>query len=190
MNGRYVIPPMESLPLIGYFPKRVEHRPDWLKADGVKAVRSASNCISSGPEGWIDHWKHNEMWLYSTEAAAESVIPDEQRPQFELHAYRMLPAVFDGGERAPLELPILQIQSLPPGYNAIGFDAVSRRSYSNTFECSPLSCNYMAQEIVTNEHCLLENLAMAEQVAQRFSVEEPEPGPYYVVEILRRTAVG
>ena len=48
----------------------------------------------------------------------------------------------------------------------------------------------MAQEIATNEHCLLENLATAEQVAQRFSVEEPQPGPYYVVEVLRRAAVG
>jgi hypothetical protein len=180
---------MQSLPLIGYFPKRVGHRPDWLKADAVQAIRSASNCISSGPEGWIDHWKHDELWLYATEAAAGSVVPDEQRSQFELHAYRMLPAVFEGGERAPLELPVLQIQLLPHGYESIGFDAVSR-SCSDAFECSPLSCNSMAQEIATNEHCLLKDLATAEQVAQRFSVEEPEPGPYYVVEVLRRTAAG
>jgi hypothetical protein len=37
-----------------------------------------------------------------------------------------------------------------------------------------------------NEHCLMKTLEAAVAAARRFSLEEPEPGPYYVVEVLER----
>lgn len=172
------------LALIGYFPKKVVHRPDWLKAAGVTAIRSVSTCISKAPEGWIQSWTHNDLFIYSTRAAAAAVVPQAELGQYELHAYRMLPSVFDHGERRAIELPKLGVEPLAPEFQSVGFDAVSR-SWASTFDCSPLSCNLMAQEIATNEHCLLSNLAVAEEVAHRFAREEPEPGPYYVLEVLR-----
>lgn len=176
---------MEPFSLIGYFPKRVVCRPDWLKVPRVKAIRSASLCVSEGPDGWIDNWRHNELWVFSTLADALSVIPEGRRSRYEVHAYRMMAASFDGGERRPFDVPALDVEPLPSSYESLGFDAVSR-SQGNAFECSPLSCNSLAEEVETNEHCLLSTLALAEEIALRFSREEPEPGPYYVVEVLRQ----
>jgi hypothetical protein len=53
---------MQPLVLIGYFPKKVFQRPDWLKAAGVTAIRSVCECVSSGPPDWMQRWKHNDMW--------------------------------------------------------------------------------------------------------------------------------
>lgn len=52
------------------------------------------------------------------------------------------------------------------------------------FECSPLSCNAMAAEMTANSHCLFRTLAEAVAAAALFSVGQPEPGDYYVVEVL------
>lgn len=173
-----------KLPLIGYFPKKIAIRPDWLP-QRIMEVCSASCCLSKGPDNWIEHWTHNELFLYSTQAAAISVIPEADRSKFEIHAYRMLPVAFNKGERQPIDHPILSVEPIAQDFQSVGFDAVAS-SCGSGFECSPLSCNCLAGEIDTNEFCLLKTLAMAEEVALRFSLEEPEPGPYYVVEVLRR----
>ncbi len=52
------------------------------------------------------------------------------------------------------------------------------------FECSPFSCNSMAGEMRANEYCLFDSLEAAIAGATRFSIEQPEPGDYYVVEVL------
>ena len=59
--------------LIGYFPKRTVKPPAWLEAAGVTEVCSVSTCVSDGPEGWIDQWRHNDMWVYDTPESAWSV---------------------------------------------------------------------------------------------------------------------
>jgi hypothetical protein len=43
----------------------------------------------------------------------------------------------------------------------------------------------MAAEVPVNQYCLIDTLEEAIAAAVRFSKEEPEPGPYYVVEVLR-----
>jgi len=45
----------------------------------------------------------------------------------------------------------------------------------------------MAGAFRANKHCLLDTLDEALRVARHFSIEEPEPGPYYVVEVLEET---
>jgi len=52
------------------------------------------------------------------------------------------------------------------------------------FGCSPLTCNSMAENIPVNEFCLLDVLESALATAQRFEIEKPEPGPYFVIEVL------
>jgi hypothetical protein len=44
----------------------------------------------------------------------------------------------------------------------------------------------MAAEIGTNEYCLFPELDDAIAGAERFAIEQPEPGDYYVVEVLER----
>ncbi|HME63078.1 MAG TPA: hypothetical protein VKH62_17680 [Candidatus Binatia bacterium] len=46
----------------------------------------------------------------------------------------------------------------------------------------------MADEIEVNEFCLFPEIDAAIAGAERFSREQPEPGDYYVVEVLERTS--
>jgi hypothetical protein len=182
---------MVPLVLIGYFPKKA-HFPDWLNwlnAHGVTAIGSVCQCSSSGPDNWVDHWTHNELWVYSSIAAAVAVVPQAERGDYELHAYRMLAVQWDEGIETPVALPPLDVQPLPGDFQSIGFDAVSREKGTTAFGHSPLSCNGMAQKIPTNQHCLLDSIEDAKRTALEFSRGNVEPGPYFVVEVLRRVAL-
>ena len=44
----------------------------------------------------------------------------------------------------------------------------------------------MAAELRTNECCLFHGLDEAIAGAEQFAVEQPEPGDYYVIEVLER----
>jgi hypothetical protein len=155
----------------GYFPKRVVSPPpsSWVSAPDVLEVCSVSDGLSRGPDGWIDHW---------LPTGAEG---------FRLFFYRLLPARYRDGAEEPWTWPDWDIQPPGPGYHSPGFDPVSRSSDENLgFECSPLSCSDLAGEIGVNRYCLIDSLERAVAVARRCSVEQPEPGPYYVVEVLER----
>jgi hypothetical protein len=160
-------------------------RPEWIEAPGVLEVCSVSTCVAAGPEEWIHHWTHNGLWLFDTPAAASAVVPVDQVSDFTIYAYRLLPVVFDNGAEQPYEVSDIHPEPLPETFRSLGFDVVSR-SLGTTFECSPLSCSNMAHEIGANVFCLLPTLQGARQTAVMFSVEQPEPGPYFVVEVLRQ----
>lgn len=176
--------------LIGYFPKQVRPRPEWLKVERVKEVCSVSECISPGPDGWINRWAHNDLWHYDDEQAAWSVVPGGQSNRdFRLFAYRLFPVQFDAGEQQPFTIPPLGTSPLSTGYRRLGYDVVSR-SWGSTFECSPLSCNHAAERTEVNENCLVDDLDEALRLARLFSRTEEgyEPGPFQVVEVWRQEA--
>jgi len=66
----------------------------------------------------------------------------------------------------------------------------------NVFEHSPLWCNGWWSKVAVNRYCLLDEVEEAFRLARHFSdghQEKPgsyvgpaEPGPYFVVEVLRR----
>lgn len=169
--------------LIGYFPKRLTPKPDWITAPDVVEVCSVSECIATAPENRIEHWTHNALWVYDTVAAARAVIPAGDEGQFAMYAYRMVPVMFSDGATDAMEIPV-RPEPLPPGFDSLGFDVVSR-SVGTTFECSPLSCSDLAADWDANRFCLLPDLDTAFAAATQFSVEQPEPGPYVVIEVLR-----
>ena len=171
--------------LIGYFPKRTHKRPSWLQAESVEEVCSVSECISESPDGWIDHWLHNEMYVYDTPELAESVVPGSARGEFDMYAYRMFPVLFNEGQQQPFEFPPLHVEPLPESFERLGFDIVCR-SCGHSFECSPLSCNGMAKNVAVNRHCLLANAAVAFQLAAEFEAGGCEPGPYCIIEVWRQ----
>jgi hypothetical protein len=172
--------------LAGYFARRVAPRPDHLASPGVREICSVSECISSGADGWISAWRHHGLGWFNRVADALSVVPDAERGEFRLFAYRIHPDVFHGSGRAPRPLPgDVHPEPLPDGFRSIGFDSASRSSEEGLgLECSPLSCNGLAGELPVNEHCLFPSLDAAIAGAQRFAAEQPEPGDYYVVEVL------
>jgi hypothetical protein len=134
-------------------------------------------------------YTHNGWWAYATITAAWTVIPPEEQSEYEVLAYRVLPSTWDKGRRVSVVIPDLGVENLPADFVTIGFDVVSMEWEEMRiagFGHSPLSCNSMAQTIAVNEHCLLDSLERALAVAAEFSKMEPEPGPYYVVEVLRQ----
>ncbi len=172
----------------GYCAKRIAPKPDWLKAAAVREICSASGCISPAPDGWIEHWLHNEFGWFNRVSDALAVVPPDQKAAFRLFAYRIYSQMFRAGARHQLVLPSdVHPDPIPRTFESLGFDSVNRSMVSVLgFECSPLSCNSMASEMDTNEYCLFDSLEAAIAGATRFSIEQPEPGDYYVIEVLEK----
>lgn len=170
----------------GYFAKRIELAPEWLKAPGVREICSVSHCISTAPPDWVQQWCHNAWGWYDSAADARSVVPRGHEAEYRVFAYRLYPEVFTPGGRVPLAVPRdVRPDPIPETFQRLGFDSVSKFMDSVLgLECSPLSCNSMAAEMATNECCLFPTIDAAVAGADRFAREQPEPGDYYVVEVL------
>jgi len=170
----------------GYFAKRIMPKPGDMSATGVREICSVSECISSGPPDWIERWLHNEFGWFNHIRDALSVIPTGHEAEYRLFAYRLHPEVFRHDVRVPLTLPEdVRPDRILATFHTLGFDSASKSIESGLgLECSPLSCNSMAAEIGTNEFCLFPTLGEAVAGAEQFAREQPEPGDYYVVEVL------
>jgi hypothetical protein len=152
----------------------------------VEEICSVSECLAKGPTRWIDSWRHNELGFFDTPELARSVIP-RAAEGFSVFGYRLWPEKFAGGKAEPLPIPKVAPQPLAERYCSLGFDVVSK-SVSLYFECSPLSCNLMAEKTLVNRYCLVASGDAARSLAERFSVEQPEPGEYHVIEVFRENA--
>lgn len=172
-----------DLTLIGYFLKRTTLPSGWDFPQSVAEICSVSDCINPAPDDWIERWLHNELGFFDSRDDARSMNVDPSKA-WRLFAFRLLPVRFVQGCREPLDIPALMVEPMSNDFVSLGFDVVSK-SISAFFECSPLSCNGLASEVPVNRYCLLDTLAEAETVADRCSRDEPEPGPYYVLEALR-----
>jgi len=173
-----------GLSVCGYFPKQKQPVPATFEVSGITDIASVSCCIVAGPPGWLDRWRHNDLGLFDSAELAESVIPEGHIDEYDLFAYRVLDQQFNEGRSSPWTA---SVQCAAPGrdFEPLGFDVVSRSSASS-FECSPLSCNLAAKSLAKNEHCLFATLDDAIHGATAFSAGHFEPGPYHVVEVLRR----
>jgi hypothetical protein len=60
-----------------------------------------------------------------------------------------------------------------------GFDVVSFSS-GNSPECSPLSCNSLADAIPVNQHCLFTSFTEAKEALEAGKFTACEPGPYRI----------
>jgi hypothetical protein len=170
--------------LIGYFPKRTLRHPDWPEVAGVEEICSVSSCISEDPDEWIEKWRHNHFYVYDSPDLAWDIVREGERSEFDLYAYKLFPVMFESGQQKPFDISALNALPLPDSFVRLGFDVVSRNGGA-AFECSPLSCNSMAEQIAVNRHCLIDDPATALQHAAEFEAVGCEPGPYFVVEVWR-----
>jgi hypothetical protein len=170
----------------GYAVLRIEPNPFRDKAPGVIEICSVSDCVSHRPDNWIQSWLHNDFGWFNTAHDAAHIIPAGEEDSYRLFAYRVHPELYRRGNPVEIDLPEnLDPEPVPANFRTIGFDAVSRSETTTVgFDCSPLSCNDMAAEMPANLHCLFSSLDDAIAAAKRFSVEQPEPGDYFVVEVL------
>jgi hypothetical protein len=166
--------------MIGYFPKITVDRPEWLKNDTVEKICSVSDCFSSGPDDWINQWKHNDLGLFDSEEIALSVVGANSN-KFDMYAYKIYPFEFDTGKTYDFDVP-LTVDCDLKFFRFLGYDAVNRSTGSN-FECSALSCNHGAQDFVVNKYCLFNDFEKAYESTVEISKGGYEPGPWYLVEV-------
>ncbi|MFA6103266.1 MAG: hypothetical protein WCV67_08360 [Victivallaceae bacterium] len=179
--------------LIGYFPKKIALRTDWFKNPVVEDIYSVCECISKGPDDWIDQWKHNTAWcLFDTPETGFEIL-GTNHAGFTMLAYKLFPVQFDGGVLQPLEVASTARDDLAD-FEFLGYDIVSRsvEIAELSFEHSPLSCNNGCEKIPVNKHCLIDDLETAWTTARTISAESNasgswEPGPYCLVEVYRRS---
>jgi hypothetical protein len=154
----------------------------------AEEICSVSDCIAQGPEGWRDQGKHNFYGLYDSADLAWSVVPAPVRADFELFAYRLSLVQFEEGREEPMEeWWELDVEPMSRSFVRLGWDAVVGGAHHG-FGCSPLSCNNEAGEAgipAVNRYCLVASAQEGIELARRFSISEPEPGPYCVVEVWR-----
>jgi hypothetical protein len=151
--------------------------------------------MSKPPESWRAHRRQeaarlNRFDLYTSVAEAKEIIPLAQSNEqpFDLYAFELFPVLFTKSGERPLELP-RDIAVEPPSdaFKALGYDAVSlsRSPLRTVWTHSPLSCNTKATMMGANEYCLFDEFDTAGAAAAQFASDEPEPGPYGIVRVLR-----
>lgn len=183
---------------VGFLTRKVAGRPEWLDAvANIVDIASVSGCISRLPLDRWDWWLHNHAGFYNDPETAWKIVPEDERDSYELFAYRVFLAVFgESGRQDGFPFDTAGCGVAPcadepdlSGFERLGFDVVSW-TYGAFLECSPLSCNRMAEEYAVNSHCLLDDDAQALALAESLARGEPlaEPGPYVVVEVLRSRA--
>ena len=155
----------------GYMAKRVVARPEWLKAEGVRDIYSVSQCCSKDVidtrADYVNEFRHNSYWLIDS--------PEIIRQLGRTHSVDLSGSVLFYYEIHELEYdaedaewipftadPPFPTQVVVPSVKTLeGYDVVSFK-WAGAPECSPLSCNHLATEVETNEHCLLPSFELAE----------------------------
>ena len=163
--------------------KRICQKPEGFHAPSIVDIYSVSADVNDDFADYIEFWKHNGFWFFDSpeiirEGAKKNSIDLDGTSLFYYEAHEM---EFDGQKWrsfAP-EATIGTNVKLPSKKALEGFDVVTF-SAGNNPECSPLSCNGLADEISTNCHCLLESFESAESslISGRFA--GGERGPYRI----------
>jgi hypothetical protein len=170
---------------VGYMAKHVINRPDWLKTGQVADIYSVSHHMSNDFADYINFWKHNGYWLFNSpeiilEAAKENSVDLRNARLFYYEAYEF---EYDDKKRsweAFSPASSFQTDIVAPGTKRLeGYDIVTFSVHTNP-QCSPLSCNGLAAEIETNEHCLLSSFEKAKQLLDEEKIKHCEEGPYRI----------
>ena len=165
--------------------KRVVSKPDWLKAGGVENIYSVSGCISKNFSDYINFWKHNGYWFFNAPEIIEQVAREHSIDLAEttMFYYEVYEQEFDDAKEQwyPYEgeESFTTNVRLPNPKMLAGFDLVTSAA-RNSPECSPLSCNSLADEIQTNPYCLLPNFETAKRLVETGRFKNSEPGPYRI----------
>lgn len=171
----------------GYLYKQAIARPEWLNVPSVDHIHSVSGCMAPVFADYIPYWKHNGLWLFDTPQAMHPIAVEEgvDLATFGLFYYETYPEAFDGAGRA--WIPVAPDQGLvlvapPPARRLLGFDVVCF-SCGNAPECSPLSCNRLAETIPVNRHCLFGTFEEAKAALEAGHFAHTEPGPYRIMSV-------
>jgi len=172
----------------GYMAKRVALRPEWLNAPGVKDIYSLSRCTSENFGHYIPFWRHNGFWLFDEPAIIKEIAVENHLElrdctvfYYEAHHQQYDLKVKQWVDYDPQrDFPV---RVKPPADARLeGYDVVTF-SCQTSAECSPLSCNYCAASIATNEHCLLNSFEEAVHLLESGRFDDTEPGPFRIFSV-------
>jgi hypothetical protein len=168
---------------VGYLAKRSCRKPGGFDLPGVVDVYSVGNCVNDDFADYIEYWKHNGYWLFDSPEiiralAVENAIDLQGTTLFYYEAYEMEFAEKGWRSFSP-EAGIATNVVPPTGKMLEGFD-VATFYCGNAPECSPLSCNALAEHLRTNSHCLFESFEDAETSLSAGKFVGCEPGPYRI----------
>ena len=171
---------------VGYMAKRVHKKPDWLKAAQVIDIYSVAGCISEDFADYIKYWKHNGYWFFDSPEVIRSIARENsiELEGTSLFYYEAHEREFDGEswQALPAETPFPTNVAPPLLKKLEGFDVVTF-SAGTSPECSPLSCNSLAEDLCTNEHCLFSSFEEAETNVKDGAFNQAEPGPYRILSV-------
>jgi len=168
----------------GYMAKKVSMAPARLAAFATQ-IYSVSDCISKPFCQFISHWQHNGFWFFDSPAVIAAVAREEG---VELAAHRMFYYEVHGrqfDEQTESWQPVVVDASIgtqvvaPSRSRLEGFDVVTFSAGTGP-ECSPLSCNYLAEAIAVNENCLLTSFDEARRLLEAGAFAHSEPGPFRI----------
>ncbi len=169
----------------GYLAKRVK-KPNGLGIDYVLDVYSVSDHVNDNFADYINYWKHNGYWLFDSPEIIRAVARENsiELGGASLFYYEVYEMEFDGENWCPYQPEVsFPTEVMPPIKKTLeGFDVVTFYARSSP-ECSPLSCNGMANEIRTNEHCLLSSFDDAYEKVASGAFNQAEPGPYRIFSV-------
>jgi hypothetical protein len=134
---------------------------------------------------YIKYWKHNGWWLFNSATDIEDLCRRESINVSgnTLFYYEVFEKQFTAETKA--WLPFSPEVSFPtcvrPPANAtlIGYD-VTTFSVGTSPECSPLSCNSLAEDIPVNRHCLFDTFDQAVSALEAGRFDNSEPGPFRI----------
>ena len=170
----------------GYLAKRIAMKPDWLRAQQVTDIYSVSGCVSEAFADYVDYWKHNGFWLFDSPEVIQNVAQENSIDLggTALFYYEVYEQEFDGDTWHPYEPdPSFKTSVVVPIAKRFeGFDVVTFACRALP-ECSPLSCNHLAEELSTNSHCLFKFFSDAEKYVTIGAFNDSEPGPYRIFSV-------
>lgn len=172
----------------GYLYKTVAARPDGAGIpDTVTTIASVSGCISKDFADYTNHWLHNGHWFFDHPQPMHAIAAEDEidLSGMTLFYYEIYDRQFDDHARAWTDLDDTQIPvavAEPAAKTLLGFDVVSY-SQRHAPECSPLSCNGLAQANPVNANCLFATIDDAKAALEAGRFEHSEPGPYRILAV-------
>jgi hypothetical protein len=171
---------------LGYMAKRICSKPEFLNAPAVVDIYSVSSCVNDDFADYIRFWRHNGFWLFDSPEiilaiAQENSIDVQGMSLFYYEAHEM---EFDGRSWRHFgpESSIPTHVAVPSKMELKGFDVVTFCA-GNAPECSPLSCNGLAEVLRTNQHCLLDSFEDAKSNLEEWRFSGAEPGPCRILAV-------
>lgn len=168
---------------VGYMAKKVARSPEWLQAGQVYDILSVSSCVSEDFADWINFWKHNRYWFFNSPAVIFDLSKEHKfdLSQVRWFYYEIFENEYDYcddlGWTPVTPEASLQTDVIPPASPVLmGYDVVTY-SCGASAECSPLSCNAIAETLQVNERCLFETFDEAKQALESEIFKNCEPGP-------------